>query len=111
MPHPFCRAGIWVIGILALIGAAKLGQSLTSKSAQALKSRASQRRSILQKEASEGLQHPVTSAMNGAGSAKESAMSSNQELEERLASNGNASTSSETDNPILNPLRGKVDIE
>lgn len=100
-----------MIGILALIGAAKLGQSLTSKSAQALKSRASQRRSILQKEASEGLQHLVTSAMNGAGSAKESAMSSNQELEERLASNGNASTSSETDNPILNPLRGKVDIE
>lgn len=105
------RAWVWLVGILAIIGAAQLGQSVTKKSAQALKTRASQRRKDWHTADSNAMPHPNEDALNtepAAAQADQVYESSSQRDEERIASNGNASTSFPAEPQLSEPLQGNL---
>ena len=105
------RAWVWLVGILALIGAAQLGKSVTESSAKALKARASRRRQILQTAAGSSLSPESRAVISHAASARAQANgsleSSTQDIGERLASNGNASTSFPAEPQLSDPLQGQ----
>ena len=106
------RAWVWLVGALAIIGAAQLGQSVTRRSARALKARASQRRETLQTAAGNSLplQNGAETSASARAQVNGSLLASSQDVEERLASNANASTSSSAEPQLPDPLQGQCQI-